>query len=58
MKNNALLKIVRSQKNGKTYENLVIELEGITFQVRYAFYNRKLAYKVAKTLEGLNDDKQ
>jgi len=46
--NNCKLDVV--QENG--YEHLYITLEdGLRFQVRYAFYNRKLAYRVKKTLE-------
>lgn len=54
---NATLKVVATTKNGKVYQNLFVELEGINFQIKYAFYNKKLAYKVLKTLERINYEK-
>lgn len=44
---------VSKGKNGKEYDNLIITTEkGTTFEVKYAFYNSKLAYKVKKEIEG------
>lgn len=47
------LKVSKDKKTGKEYKNLVITTEaGTTFEVKYAFYNSKLAYKVMKEIEG------
>lgn len=47
------LKVSKDKKTGKEYKNLVITTEaGTTFEVKYAFYNSKLSYKVMKEIEG------
>lgn len=58
MKKNCTLTIVSSEnkKTQKTYKNLEIELpSGLRFQVKYAFYNHKLAYRVEKELAEIGD---
>lgn len=40
------------EKNGKKYENMFFKTDsGLKVQVKYAFYNPKLAYRVKKEIE-------
>lgn len=52
---NALMSIKRVNKNGHIYDNLFVDIpsdEGsISFQVKLAFANPKLLYKIKKQLE-------
>lgn len=55
MKNNSLLEIKVTNKNGKEYKNLYITLtldngKVVKFQVKQSFYNKKFAYLLEKNL--------
>lgn len=55
MKNNSLLEIKVTNKNGKEYKNLYITLtldngKVVKFQVMLSFYNNKFAYLLEKNL--------
>ena len=54
MKKNCCLQVVEetNKKTGKSYKSLYLELpSGLRFQVRYSFYNYKLAYRVEQELK-------
>lgn len=52
---NALVSIKRVNKNGHNYDNIIVAIPcddgAISFQVKLAFSNPKLLYKIKKQLE-------
>lgn len=54
-KENARVYAKKSTKNGKEYVNIYVEVklvngDLVTMQIKQAFYNSKLAYKLSKQL--------
>jgi len=55
MKENAKVYAKKTTKNGKEFVNLFVEVtlvngDKVTMQIKQAFYNSKLAYKLIKQL--------
>lgn len=52
---NAYVSLNKVSKNGRNFNNIIVSLPTekgeISFQVKLAFYNSKLLYKIGKQLE-------